>query len=95
MGKRYIRFVADDIEVRLRDAPFCFDGRVLEVFGCGREGSARYRVETLTDLTIDGDSLKLVCFGPTTIPYIFDEGQRAQVEQLLQAVVSAHQGAIA
>jgi hypothetical protein len=81
----------DAIEVRLRDATFCFDGQVLEVFGYGREGSARYRVELLTNFTIDGDSLNVVCFGPTTIPYLFDESQRAQVEQLVQAVASAHQ----
>jgi hypothetical protein len=65
------------------------------VFGYGREGSARYRIEMLTNLTIDGDSLNLVCFGPTTIPYVFDESQRAQVERLVRAVASAHQQATA
>ena len=53
--------MTDPIEVRLRDATFCFDGQVLEVFGYGREGSARYRVELLTNFTIDGDSLNVVC----------------------------------
>jgi hypothetical protein len=74
--------MTDTIEVRLRDAKFCFDGQVLEVFGYGREGSARSRVEMLTNFTIDGDSLQLVCFG---------ESQRPQVEQLVQAVATAHQ----
>jgi hypothetical protein len=48
-------------------------------------------VELLTNFTIDGDSLNVVCFGPTTIPCLFDESQRAQVEQLVPAVASAHQ----
>ena len=65
------------------------------MFGYGREGSARYRVEMLTNLTIDGDSLNLVCFGPTTSPYVFDQAQRPQVEQLVQAVAAAHHRATA
>jgi hypothetical protein len=85
--------VAGPIEARLRGALFCFDGEILEVFGHGREGSARYRVEMLTNFTIDGDMINLVCFGPTTIPYIFDEAQRPQVEQLVQAIAVAHQRA--
>jgi hypothetical protein len=95
VGRSTCSTVAAMTELRLRDATFCFDGRVLEVFGYGREGSARYRVEMLTNLTIGGDSLNLVCFGPTTIPYIFDESQRPQVEQLVRAVASAHQQATA
>ena len=95
MPGQYPRSVADTIEVRLHDAIFCFDGAVLEVFGYGRDGSARYRVETLTNLMVDGETLNVVCFGPTTIPYVFDEGQRAQVEELVQAVASAHRHATA
>lgn len=47
----------------------------------------------LTNFTIDGDMLNLVCFGPTTISYIVGEAQRPQVEQLVQAVAAAHQRA--
>src|SRR5258708_5995522 len=50
----------DTIEVRLRDAPFCFDGTVLEVFGYGPEVAARYRGVLLTNFPIYGESLDVV-----------------------------------
>lgn len=81
----------ETLEVPVNDAILSFDGSVLEVFGIGRDGSARYRVELLRNIGIDGTMLQIQSGDITTMPYAFDERQRGQVERLVQAVVAARQ----
>jgi len=79
----------EPIEVAINDAVLRFDGTVLEVFGIGRAGSARYRVELLRNIAVDGTILQIQTGDITTIPYAFDAGRQADVERLVQAVVAA------
>lgn len=81
----------EPIDAPLNDAILSFDGSVLEVFGIGRNGSARYRVELHRNIGVSGTFLQIQSGDITTMPYAFDESQRAQVEQLVQAVVAARQ----
>ncbi len=91
MDACYGAAVADRIEVPTRDAIFRFDPgeRVLEVFGIGPDGSARYRVEMLRDFGIDDVFVRITCPDTTILNYIVDESQRPQIQELVSAVAAA------
>ena len=74
------------MEVPTRDVTFFWDGRVLELFDQGRAGGARYLVDLLGDLRIDGGFLQVVNGDSSMGMYPFTDDQRAQVEALAAAV---------
>ena len=78
--------MTDFIEAPTRDGVFCFDGRLLELFAM--DGSSRFHASLLPELWIDGEFLYCRRRDVTTMPWIFAESQRPQIERLVQAVMA-------
>lgn len=76
-------------EARLDDGLVRLEGSVLEVFGIGRLGAARYHVDVVRELAVDGGALKIVCGDSSVVAWGFPEDQRAQVEQVVEAALAA------
>jgi hypothetical protein len=74
------------IEAPTRDGVFAFDGRLLELFAM--DGSQRFHPSLLPELWIDGEFLYCRRRDVTTMPWIFGESQRPQIERLVQAVMA-------
>jgi hypothetical protein len=79
--------MTDIIEAPTRDAVFSFDGRLLELFAM--DGSQRFHPSLLPELWIDGEFLYCRRRDVKTVPWIFEESQRSQIERLVAAVVAA------
>ena len=74
------------LEATTRDGIFRFDGEILELFAM--DGSQRFHPRLLPELWIDGDFLYMRRRDTTTLPWIFDEPQRAQLEVLVSSVAA-------
>ena len=81
--------MTDQIEVPLDNWVASFDGRVLEIFTPYQQGSMRYRVSLLVDLSIDGNTLTAEFARRDRGFWPFRDEQRAGVEQLVAAVNAA------
>lgn len=78
--------MAEVFEATTRDGIFRFDGEILELFAM--DGSQRFHPRLLPELWIDGDFLYMRRRDTTTLPWIFDEAQRAQLEVLVSSVAA-------
>ena len=73
-------------EAATRDGLFRFDGEILELFAM--DGSQRFHPRFLPELWIDGEFLYMRRRDTTTLPWIFDDSQRAQLEVLVSSVAA-------
>jgi hypothetical protein len=78
--------MTDFFEAATRDGVFRFDGQILEIFAM--DGSQRFHPRLLPELWIDGEFLYVRRRDVTTMPWIFDEAQRGQLEVLVSSVAA-------